>query len=92
MADQSREMREQVEDAKEAPAQAFDSPSAVVRAKGLTLADKLAILKRWEQAEIDLERAAGEGMEGPTRTRHDEISKALMELDPTNDATDQVEK
>ncbi len=87
----SRETREQVEDAKAAPAQAFDSPSAVVHAEGLTLAEKLAILKRWEQAEIDLERAAGEGMEGPTRTRHDEISKALIELDPTNDAAGQVE-
>lgn len=92
MANQSRKARALVDEATEAPDQAFDSPSDVVHAPGLTLADKLKILKRWEQAEIDLERAAGEGMEGANRTRHDEISKALMELDPTNDAAAQLDK
>lgn len=76
---------DEVEDAIEAPESSYAHPADVVRDGALNLSQKLEILRRWEQSEIDLQRASDEGMEGPPPSRQDDINKALLELDPTND-------
>ena len=78
-------MAHDVEDAIEAPESSYAHPADVVRDSALNLSQKLEILKRWEQSEIDLQRASDEGMEGPPPSRLDDINNALLELDPTND-------
>jgi hypothetical protein len=62
------------------PLENFESPADVVRAANLTESEKIEALRRWRQAEVDLERATTEGMEGPPRSRLDEINAALSDL------------
>lgn len=66
------------------PSATFSSPGEIVRDPSLTPAEKLEALDRWKQAETDLERAAGEGMEAPPgarkNSRLDEINAAILAM------------
>ena len=79
----------QLDQAKLDPASVFNAPDDVLRALGLSMADRVAILSRWETDADALLRATGEGMppEGQSpaellRAVH-EAMHALEAGDPT---------
>lgn len=66
------------------PSRYFNSPRDVAEAEGLSAAQKLSLLKRWEVDEMLLQVAANEGMTGGEQPQfalvRDQI-KALSEHD-----------
>jgi hypothetical protein len=64
------------------PAAHFADPAAVVNAPGLTVEQKIALLRQWEYDESEISVAAEEGMPGPESVLLQEIARALAVLDP----------
>jgi hypothetical protein len=62
------------------PAAYFASPMDVVKDKRLTKGDKQRILESWVRDAELLSQAEAENMQGPERTRLQEASLALQEL------------
>src|SRR5262245_41324355 len=63
--------------AKVNPARIFKSPMAVVEAKHINFADKVAILSAWEADERALLRAEDEGMSGGKHAHLHKVQAAL---------------
>lgn len=70
------------------PALEFDNPKDVLTAVGLSTAQKIEILKRWELDARALQRATDESMGGGEEPRLDEVNEALAVLDPENKTPD----
>jgi len=59
------------------PARRFRRPMDVVGAVGMTVLDKLAILRAWETDERALQRAEDEGMGGGEHAHLQRVQEAL---------------
>lgn len=66
------------------PVSVFDFPLEVVACPGLSRAQKIEILKRWELDARALQRATDENMSGGEPPLLDEVNRALLMLDPQN--------
>ena len=75
-------------DAMTSPVSVFDFPLEVVACPGLSRAQKIEILKRWELDARALQRATDENMSGGEPPLLDEVNRALMMLDPVNSVPD----
>jgi hypothetical protein len=64
------------------PAAHFADPAAVLAAAGLTVEQKIALLRQWEYDESEISVATEEGMPGPGSALLQEIGRALAVLDP----------
>ena len=79
-----------IDEALTSPIKVFDYPMEVISADGLTGAERIEILKRWELDARALQRAADESMVGGADESTvggespvlDEVNKALSILDP----------
>jgi hypothetical protein len=71
-----------IEHAMMTPSSVFDAPAEVVESEGLTRAQKIEVLKRWELDARALQRATDENMTGGERSLLDEVNDALSKLDP----------
>lgn len=58
----------------------FRRPMDVVEATGISIAEKLAILRAWEADELALQRAEDEGMGGGEHAHLQRIQEALARL------------
>lgn len=74
------------------PSDVFDTPSEVVKIDGLSREQRIDILKRWELDARSLQRASDESMGGGEPPLLDEVNKALLELDPKGQISDQFGK
>jgi hypothetical protein len=70
------------------PVSVFDFPLEVVACPGLSRAQKIEILKRWELDARALQRATDENMSGGEPPMLDEVNRALLMLDPENSIPD----
>jgi hypothetical protein len=70
------------------PVSVFDFPLEVVACPGLSRAQKIEILKRWELDARALQRATDESMGGGEPPLLDEVNRALLMLDPENHTPD----
>jgi hypothetical protein len=70
------------------PVSVFDFPLEVVACPGLSRAQKIEILKRWELDSRALQRATDESMGGGEPSLLDEVNRALLMLDPENSVRD----
>lgn len=80
--------KEELAEAVTSPISIFDFPLEVVACPGLSRAQKIEILKRWELDARALQRATDENMGGGEPPLLDEVNRALLMLDPANDAPD----
>jgi hypothetical protein len=80
--------RQEFADAITSPVSVFDFPLEVVACPGLSRAQKIEILKRWEFDARALQRASDENMGGGEPPLLDEVNRALMMLDPENTVPD----
>jgi len=71
-----------IEQALTSPTAVFDAPTEVVDAPGLSTAQKIEILRRWELDARALQRATEENMTGGERPPLDEVNAALSIVDP----------
>ena len=71
-----------VEKAQASPTKIFDSPAQVLAAS-ITKAEKLKVLKSWEDEAHQLQAATGENMTGGEPSRIDEVRKAIDTLEKT---------
>jgi len=69
-----------VERAKEAPASVFATPEEVLEHSGLTPAQKIEILRRWQYDAVELDVAVEEGMPGEEDPLLRRIMLALGQL------------
>jgi len=74
------------------PVAVFDTPFEVVACLGISRAQKIQILKRWELDARALQRATDESMGGGEPPMLDEVNRALMMVDPENIAPDNFGK
>lgn len=87
MKTQSAQLRQSdIEKALTSPTSVFDSPSEVVDASTLSIAQKIKILKSWELDARALQRATEENMSGGERPPLDEVNEALSIVDPDGEA------
>lgn len=70
------------------PVTVFDYPLEVVGVPGLSRAQRIEILKRWELDARALQRATDESMGGGEPPMLDEVNRALLILDPENAVPD----
>jgi len=80
--------REGLAEAIVSPVSIFDFPLEVVACPGLSRAQKIDILKRWELDARALQRATDENMGGGEPPHLDEVNRALLMLDPENAVPD----
>ena len=62
------------------PSKVFDSPAEIVRSDGLTVTQKLEVLKSWELDATNLSVAQEENMTGGEPSRLDEVRAAIDKL------------
>jgi len=67
------------------PASYYVSPQNILQDQGLTTAEKIQLLRRWEYDERELAVAEEENMAGGPPSRLDEILQALHQLDGAED-------
>jgi hypothetical protein len=79
---------EDLSEAFTSPVSVFDFPLEVVACPGLSRAQKIDILKRWELDARALQRATDENMDGGEPPLLDEVNRALLMLDPDNAISD----
>lgn len=64
------------------PAMMFSNPQDILKVEAFSTAQKLAILKRWEQDARELEVAEEEGMTDSDDSLLSEIIRTIDKLDP----------
>jgi hypothetical protein len=80
--------KDELAEAITSPVSVFDFPLEVIGCPGLSRAQKIEILKRWELDARALQRATDENMDGGEPPLLDEVNRALLMLDPENAAPD----
>ena len=80
--------KQELAEALTSPVSVFDLPLEVVACPGLSREQKIEILKRWELDARALQRATDENMGGGEPPLLDEVNRAVMMLDPQNEAPD----